>query len=501
MGLRGDDELMGQAFALMRQGRLADAEQQLAGVCERNPENARAWFMRGAIHIESGDTHGAIESLSHAVDLEPENTRAHFALCKLHVAHGNLAEAIAHVSRVVEQEPEHGEAWLALGSLSADAGRFRQAERASRVAMDLLPGVVEPGINLANALISQGRQEEAIALCDRIKAESPTRPGIWHSLGLAFRALGRTRDAEQCLATAIRLDPTNAAALCALGEIKAAQDEISQALSLYRRAREFNPSDPRVHFQLGKVLLPGSSARHMRLVEQLQRDHQYRDAGEAGEIARDLAQDFHYGDAGVESVLVRFFDEFDPSRLYPVEWWTDALMQFGGRGQASDTALRSIFSAVFSWSLPCRQALDEVAAFCGRRLASYGSGSGYWEWLLATNYGIDVECHDGVLRHRFVPMKRTLHCDATIDPEDTIFLAWVPGEAAIDPGLESLLDQIESGQKLVLVGESADEFGRPRTCGTWRFFRYLRDAFETRATVPLTSYACFEDRIDLLVRR
>jgi len=501
MGAHGAGKTMGQAFALVRQGRLSDADRLLAEICEQDAENGKAWFMRGAIRLESGDMHGAIEYLSTAVGLDPGNTEAHFALCRLHLSRGNPARAIFHANRVVELDANHGQAWLALGSLHADAGRFRQAEQASRVAMDLLPGVAEPKINLVNALISQGRRDEATALCDVIRAEDPARPGIWHSLGLAFKALGRMQDAEQCLTTAARSDPGNAAALCALGEIKAARNDVAQALSLYRRSRELDPLDPRVHFQLGKVLLPGSSARHAELVERLQGDHQYRDISEARNIARELATGLHCDGPAVERVLSRFFDEYDPSRLYPVEWWTDAMMQFGDRRQASDTALRSVYSAVFSWSLPCRQATDEIAAFCGRRLASYGSGAGYWEWLLASHYGIDVVCHDMVLRHRFMPMQKVPHSDATVDPEDTIFLAWLPGDAAIDPAVESLLDQAEPGQKLVLVGEPADDYGHPRTCGTHRFFHYLRARFETRAVIALANYAFFQDRVDLLVRR
>jgi tetratricopeptide (TPR) repeat protein len=490
-------ELMGRAFTLTRQGRLADAEPLLVEICEQDSSIAKAWFMRGAIRFEFGDTDGAIEYLSTAVGLDLESAEAHFALCKLYLSRDNLAEAISQCKRVVELDAKHAEAWLALGCLYADSGQFQQAERASRVAIDLLPGVAEPRINLVNALISQGKHVEAIALCNGIKADESPRPGIWHSLGLAFKALGEIQEAEQCLSAVTRSDPENSAAFCALGEIKAAQDEVAQAQSLYMKARELNPVDPRVHFQLGKVLLPNSSARHAELVELLQRDHQYRDISEARNIARELATGLVFDDAAVECVLARFFDEHDPSGLYPFEWWIDALMQFGDRRRASDTALRSVYSTVFSWSLPCRQALDEIATFCGKRLASYGSGSGYWEWLLSRHYGIDFVCHDMALRHRFLPTKKVLHSDATVDPEDTVFLAWLPGEAAI----ESLLDQMEPGQGLVLIGEPADDAGHPRTCGNHRFFHYLRDEFETRATVPLANYAYFQDRVDLLVRR
>jgi len=501
MRATGNEKLMNQALSLANRGRLIDAEKLFARVCEQDPQNGKAWFMRGAIQLTCGHTGRALEYLRTAIKLEPGNTDAHFTLCKLHVSLGNPAEAMAHAKKVVDLDAEHGEAWLALSSFYADAGLFQQAEQASRTATTLLPGVAEAKINLVNVLISQNRKEEALALCKSIIEDGPAHPGIWHSLGLAFRALGLTQDAERCLAKVTKLDPNNAEALCTLGEIKAAQSEVSQALALYKKARELDPDYPRVHFELGKVLLPNMSAKHRQLIQRLEQDHQYDDISEAKSISKELATDFRYGNTDVERALIRFFDEYDPSCLYSAEWWANALMQFGDRRQVHDTALRSIYSTVFSWSLPCGQALDEVAAFSGERIASYGSGTGYWEYLLATHYGIDVVCHDMTLRHRFTPMRQLLHSDATVDPEVTIFLAWLPGELVIDAGIESLLNQTRTGQRLVLVGEPVDEYGNPRTCGTRRFFQYLQDNFEAHAMVPLANYAHFKDRVDLLVRK
>ena len=66
------EKLMGRALALTRQGRLTDAERLFAEVCEQDSSNGKAWFMRGAIRIELGDTDRAIDCLSNAVGLDPE---------------------------------------------------------------------------------------------------------------------------------------------------------------------------------------------------------------------------------------------------------------------------------------------------------------------------------------------------------------------------------------------------------------------------------------------
>ena len=495
------ETLLGQTIALLKQGRLAEAESVLAQICEQYPDNDKAWYLSAVIRLESGDRDSAIEYLCNATRLQPANIEAHFTLCKLYLAQGNLSDAIPRVEKVVELDARHGPGWLALGSIYADAGRFAEAEQASRRALDLLPGIEEPKINLVNALISQGKRDEAIILCQHIREDNPASPAIWHSLGLAFKALALIQDADCCLTRVANAEPENAAALCTLGELKAAQGEVSQAQSLFMKSRALDPADAGVHFQLGKVLLQNSSTKHRHLLEELRNDYQYRDCNEAKNIAIELAADLQTGDAGVESALIRFFDEYDPAQLYPTKWWTDALSQFGDPAQASDTAMRSIFSAVFSWSLPCREALDQIAEFAGGRVASYGSGAAYWEYLLQLHYAIDLHCHDMILRHRFTAMEIARHSDARVEPADTIFLAWLPGDASIDTEIESLLEQLRPGQKLLLLGEPADENGHPRSCASHRFFRYLQENFETRSIIPLANYAYFHDRVECLVRK
>ncbi|MFT5112303.1 MAG: tetratricopeptide (TPR) repeat protein [Parasphingorhabdus sp.] len=501
MSLNGTKKLLQQILILLKQGKLIEAEKLLIRACKQEPKNSQIWFLRGTIHFEQGNTNDALKHLQTAIAIDPENVEAHFVLCKLYLSQGNLVRAIDHVENVVELDSQHGTGWLALGSLYSDAGLFQKAEQASRTALALLPNIVEAKINLANALISQAKIDEAMALCKNIKQTNPKHSGLWHSLGIAFKALGLIQDAEYCFNIVITRETHNADAFCTLGEIKVAQDELSQALLLYNKSRNLAPDNPRVHFELGKILLPNSSEKHRQLVQQLEQDHLYRDISEAKNIARTLAIDFQYGDVKVEQAVVRFFDEYDPSCLHLAEWWTNALQQFGDPRRAHDTAMRSIYSTVFSWSIPCKEALDEIVAFTDKRLASYGSGAGYWEHLLAMHYDVEVVCHDKVLRHRFIEMTEMPHSEAKVNPLDSIFLAWLPGEMDANKSIELLLNQTVVGQKLVLVGEPADEHGYPRTCGTQGFFCYVKENFEVRATIPLANYAYFKDRVELLVRK
>ncbi|GEM_PF-2904177 len=496
------NKMIDQAFAAVEQGKLADAEQLFARACEMDGNNSEAWMMRGAIQLEYGATEVASDYLDRALELDPDNIEAHFTLCKLFLADERLEEAIASGRKAVELDRNYGEAWLTLGLTYAKTGQYQDAEQSIRIATTLLPESAEAKIALVNALRCQSRLEEVVPVCETIRIGNPDQSYIWHSLGLAYQELHMLQDSEQCFAKAIELDPRYAEAYCSLGEVNAAQGNGRQAMAFYKKSREFDPTIPRLHFKLGQVLLFNSSDEHQRLLRQLQRDHVYSDAGEAGNIAAKLAENVQYDDPPALASLVQFFSDFDPEKLYPTAWWSSALQQFGPPELASDTVMRSVFSAVFSWSLPCKEALDAIVDFAAEsRIASYGSGAGYWEYLLGSRYGVDIACHDMELRHRFIEMKEQRHTDTVINPSDTVFLSWIPGESSDGLGIESLLDQLQTGQKLVLVGEPADRLGQPRTCGTARFFQFLRNNFEQHATIPLANYAYLEDCVELFTRK
>ena len=132
----------------------------------------------------------------------------------------------------------------------------------------------------------QDKLDEVIPLCKTIRNENPTQPNIWYSLGLAFQDGHLLQDSEQCFTKVIELDPLHAGAYCGLGDISTAQGNDMQAMLNYKKSKELDPTFPRVHFELGKVLLPNCSGEHRRLLQQLQLDYLYRSTSEASNIAK-----------------------------------------------------------------------------------------------------------------------------------------------------------------------------------------------------------------------
>lgn len=66
---------------------------------------------------------------------------------------------------------------------------------------------------------------------------------MYFNRGLAFKALGRFRDAESDYSNAIKLDPSMVAAYTNRGNVRVLRNDLSGALSDYRRALVLDPGD------------------------------------------------------------------------------------------------------------------------------------------------------------------------------------------------------------------------------------------------------------------
>jgi predicted O-linked N-acetylglucosamine transferase (SPINDLY family) len=108
-----------------------------------------------------------------------------------------------------------------LGALLAQMGDLPAAESAYRQAAHLLPGFVQPRLNLATVLERMGRVDEAIAewrwVCQAVSPQSaqnkPLRCMALNQLGRVLEQLQRDEEALQCLTESLSLDAQQAGPL------------------------------------------------------------------------------------------------------------------------------------------------------------------------------------------------------------------------------------------------------------------------------------------------
>jgi tetratricopeptide (TPR) repeat protein len=535
------------ALARMQKGDLAGAERLLHKALQRDPGHPEVLLLMGDLRLRGGDAAGAETCFHQVLRANAGHLGARMALGAALQAQGRTDDAVREFTRVSQANPALAEPHLRIGVIAARGGRLREAERhlvkavacepdnpnahlqmgllyASRAwwaaaekehaaAARLAPRWGLARYHHGTALFRLERFEEAVAELERALELDPAFPDTRVQLGLAWQMWAKSlpegperadrfERAIEVLGRALELAPGNAAAHERLGSVLYGLQRYDEAAESFARALAIEPARPVANFNYGLALRKVGDAPRQALLARLAEPHRYADPAEAAAVAVELARTCPYPDAQLKERTVAFLEAFAPGELFPARWWEERLGALGPREAAPDKLLRSVFSLVYAWSMPAREALEAVAAFAeGRRVSSYGAGNAYWEFLLATHFDLSVAASDIEVGHRFLEVARADLGAARAEAGDMIFFGWILNEEAVVAAVVRLLETTAAGQRVVIVGEPPDAFGVPRSCGSPRLFTFLREQFELVDTVPLPRFAFLNDVVSLYRRR
>jgi tetratricopeptide (TPR) repeat protein len=234
------------AEALRRGAELIREDPRLAGLQAREilsvaPGNADAYRLLGAALRRTGEAEEAeraeLDAVSASVG-DPELVRAAEALLDNDLA---IAERILRPH--LKARPADVAAIRMMAELAGRLGRYPDAEKLLRRALELAPAFAPARANLATVLYKQNRPAEAIAELDRLQGADPSnqnlraaalgrigsyeeailvyeqvlaavpgQPKVWMSYGHALKTVGRQPDAIAAYRRALDLSP-------ALGEV------------------------------------------------------------------------------------------------------------------------------------------------------------------------------------------------------------------------------------------------------------------------------------------
>jgi tetratricopeptide (TPR) repeat protein len=110
-----------------------------------------------------------------------------------------------------------------------------------RRAVAISPDFVEARVNLANALRSVGRLEEAVAGYRLALLSKPDFVAAHVALATALRLMRRTDEAETSCRCALGVRPDSAAALAVLADLRADAGRFAEAEELFKRALSIDP--------------------------------------------------------------------------------------------------------------------------------------------------------------------------------------------------------------------------------------------------------------------
>lgn len=135
-------------------------------------------------------------------------------------------------------------------------------------------------LGAVEAMLNQGRFEDARAAYVRLRERYPGHPELYNGEGICLARLGRPEAAHMCFQEALGLRPDYVPALINLGNLLVEDGQPETALAYFRRALARDPDAWRAYQGMAaawrRLGHPGEAAGNLRQAERLR----YRQAGE-----------------------------------------------------------------------------------------------------------------------------------------------------------------------------------------------------------------------------
>jgi tetratricopeptide (TPR) repeat protein len=234
----------------------------------RWPRDAQFRHYLGIAHFKSGDLKQAQEQLTGARDLNPEDSKTHFDLALVFLSEQDYTAAAGELEATIKLNRSNSNsnsnsssnpnsnalAHVLLGRAYLNSNRSLQAIDEFKTALKLDSAIKLGHYHLGFAYSSLGRNDEAINEYKEELRQSGESPAVVYELGRSLLETGKDDAAVTYLQRATELDAQNPDAWYNLGKAQALAGQAAQAEASLRKAAELNPKDPSPHYQLARVL-------------------------------------------------------------------------------------------------------------------------------------------------------------------------------------------------------------------------------------------------------
>lgn len=210
----------------------------------------------GDRHFERGDTEAAIQEFKRALALDPANVNVHNSLGVCHAVRGEYEQALAEFSAAAALDAHDSMAVYNIGMVHRLLGRPETAmeclEKAAGLRADLFEILFQAG-NLHLELDRPQAAREFLERASRLRSKSG---GVYRYLGDCYDALNLPDKAIAAYKKALQFNPSDPHALSALGclfDRKGENPEIS--LVFCRESVALAPQNPLFRHRLGVLHL------------------------------------------------------------------------------------------------------------------------------------------------------------------------------------------------------------------------------------------------------
>lgn len=275
--------------ALLNNGFIAEAIQELEGVAKINPENADALVLLSRAYLKRKDIKSAGRLLESAVSRGIDDAKIYAALAEVYETGGFYenaipamrlaiqkdtknefyraryglllidakapAAAVIRLNEALKEFPNSARLWLAFGIANLNDNKTVEARAAFERALIINPKLVPALAYLATTFVDQGRNDEAVKIFERA-IPLDEKNAVLHYLladSLLKTANPNLTRVENALKRAVELDADLASAHSTLGRLYVRQERWAEAAASLELATKLEPKSAETLYQLGRV--------------------------------------------------------------------------------------------------------------------------------------------------------------------------------------------------------------------------------------------------------
>jgi tetratricopeptide (TPR) repeat protein len=227
------------ARAYRRDGRAAQAREQVRRVLETMPQHHRAWLAYGDALVDLGQYADAQLAFERARLTDPHRQRIEAATAALLAGDRQGSERIFR--DILVGDASHVAALCGLAALSLAADVPNDAERMLRHALQQSAHIPLAWRGLGSALVALGRLEEADAAARHVVKIEPENPQTWITIAAVATRLMRQERALEAYEQAARLKPQDVRLRMSIGHVQKTLGSRAESEAAYKAALAIDP--------------------------------------------------------------------------------------------------------------------------------------------------------------------------------------------------------------------------------------------------------------------
>ena len=224
-----------------RTTQVAKAKDQFERAAKVDPSNTSAMLKQAEIQLVLRNYEKSMVLVNDALRKDQHAAHGYFLKGWIHMETGDTAMALSSFRTAVEQEAEDYPAYIMLGKISA-AKKDPLAEQYYSTAISLRPRSVEAWYNKGMFYQENGKDSLALECYEKIKELAPSNALAWYNSGyVRMEHLGDPDGAKSDFSEAIRLEPGYADAWYNRGLAMERTNELDSAAANYEMVITMNP--------------------------------------------------------------------------------------------------------------------------------------------------------------------------------------------------------------------------------------------------------------------